>query len=251
MENILTPNEKERYKRNILMPEIGEKGQAILKNTSVLVIGAGGLGSACIKNLAMAGIGKIGIMDFDKVDISNLQRQCLYEEKDVGKLKALVASQRVTEINKNIDVTFYAEKLKETNAFERFKDYDIIVDACDNFKARLAISDCCIKLKKPDIYGAVTGFQGQVAILCVDNAPCLRCLFGNDEKDDYSNQNDGVICSAVSIIGALQAVEVIKYAVKNENNLKSKMFFIDILNMNSDIISLSKNPKCCFCGTNN
>ena len=173
--------DKERYKRNILLPEVGEEGQKKLAESRVLVVGAGGLGSPVSLYLAAAGVGTIGIADFDRVDVSNLQRQILYREQDIGKAKAELAVEQLQSRNHSVQVELYPEGITAENAEEILAKFDVIVDASDNFPTRYLLSDTCMKLGKPDVYGAICEFAGQVTVFASDG-PCLRCLCPEAEE---------------------------------------------------------------------
>ena len=212
--------DKERYKRNILLPEVGEEGQKKLAESRVLVVGAGGLGSPVSLYLAAAGVGTIGIADFDRVDVSNLQRQILYREQDIGKAKAeLAAYPGGLQVGGGIT---------DENAEEILAKFDVIVDASDNFPTRYLLSDTCMKLGKPDVYGAICEFAGQVTVFASDG-PCLRCLCPEAE-DPSGNPNSaayGVLGVIPGMIGCMQAAEVLKLLLGKGEPLIGKMLFID------------------------
>ena len=245
----LSQYEIQRYKRHLMLSQVGEEGQQKLKNSRVLVVGAGGLGSPVTMQLCCAGVGTIGIMDFDTVDVSNLQRQLLYTEADVGKSKVQVAKKRLNAMNSEVDVICIEDKLEESNAEKIFEKYDIIVDATDNFDARYLISDTCVKLNKPHIYGAIYEFYGQVAILG-GNGPCLRCLNPQPPKagEVIEAKNVGVLGAVPGVVGSMQACETLKLILGIGTNLKGRMIFIDMLNMTFDDVKIPKYPGCTACG---
>ena len=241
--------EQQRYKRHLMLPQVDEAGQEKIKNSKVLIIGAGGLGSPVAMELCCAGVGTIGIVDFDVVDISNLQRQLIYTEADVGKPKVQAAKQRLEAMNSNVNIVCIEDKLDETNATEIFEKFDIIVDATDNFDARYIISDTCVKLCKPHVYGAIYEFYGQVVVLGGDG-PCLRCLQPQPpQKGEVVEAKDvGVFGAIPGVIGSLQACEVLKLIIGAGKTLKGRMIFIDMLNMTFDEVEIPKYPKCISCG---
>ena len=245
----LTQQEAGRYKRHRMLPQIDEAGQEKIKNSKVLVVGAGGLGCPVALYLAAAGVGTIGLIDFDVVDLSNLQRQVLYSEKDVGKSKVHMAKERLVQLNSNVNVICIEDMLDDTNATEIFEKFDIIVDACDNFDTRYVISDTCVKLGKPHVYGAIYEFYGQVVVLGGDG-PCLRCINPEPPKQGkiIDAKDVGVFGAIPGVIGSLQACEVLKLITGCGKSLKGRMIFIDMLNMNFDEVEIPKYPKCKCCG---
>ena len=244
----LTQQEAGRYKRHLMLPQIDEAGQEKIKNSKVLVVGAGGLGCPVALYLAAAGVGTIGLIDFDVVDLSNLQRQVLYSEKDVGKSKVHMARERLVQLNSNVNVICIEDMLDAANATEIFEKFDIIVDACDNFDTRYVISDTCVKLGKPHIYGAIYEFYGQVVVLGGDG-PCLRCINPEPPKQGeiIDAKDVGVFGAIPGVIGSLQACEVLKLITGCGKSLKGRMIFIDMLNMNFDEVEIPKYPKCKCC----
>ena len=244
----LTQQEAGRYKRHLMLPQIDEAGQEKIKNSKVLVVGAGGLGCPVALYLAAAGVGTIGLIDFDVVDLSNLQRQVLYSEKDVGKSKVHMARERLVQLNSNVNVICIEDMLDATNATEIFEKFDIIVDACDNFDTRYVISDTCVKLGKPHVYGAIYEFYGQVVVLGGDG-PCLRCINPEPPKQGeiIDAKDVGVFGAIPGVIGSLQACEVLKLITGCGKSLKGRMIFIDMLNMNFDEVEIPKYPKCKCC----
>ena len=245
----LTHKEQQRYKRHLMLPQVDAAGQEKIKNSSVLIVGAGGLGCPVAMQLCCAGVGTIGLVDFDVVDISNLQRQLLYTENDVEKSKVQMAKERLNAMNSDVKVVCIEDKLDETNAVEILEKYDIIVDATDNFDVRYIISDTCVKLNKPHIYGAIYEFYGQVAVLGGDG-PCLRCLQPQPPKQGevVEAKDVGVFGAIPGVIGSLQACEVLKTIIGAGKTLKGRMIFIDMLNMTFDEVEIPKHPKCISCG---
>jgi molybdopterin/thiamine biosynthesis adenylyltransferase len=207
---IITDEERRRYGRQLLLPEVKEVGQLKLKQARVLVVGAGGLGAASLSYLAASGVGKIGIMDNDYVELSNLNRQIIHETGDIGRLKVHSSQNRINEINPNIEVQIYAQKLTAENA-NIISDYDLVVDGCDNFATRYVINAACLRAKVPWIYGAVAGFKGQIAIFQAQpELPCYRCFVPNEPHTRNDCAYRGVMGAAVGVIGAMQAMEAIK-----------------------------------------
>ena len=245
----LTQKEQQRYKRHLMLPQVDEAGQEKIKNSRVLIVGAGGLGSPVAMELCCAGVGTIGLVDFDVVDVSNLQRQLLYTENSVGKSKVQQAKERLKSMNSDIKVICIEDKLDKSNATEIFEKYDIIVDATDNFDVRYIICDTSVKLGKPHVYGAIYEFYGQVAVLGGDG-PCLRCLNPEPPKQGeiVEAKDVGVFGAIPGVIGSLQACEVLKLIIGAGRTLKGRMIFIDMLNMTFDEVEIPKYPKCSCCG---
>lgn len=241
--------DEKRYKRHIMLPEIGPEGQKKLEESRVLVVGAGGLGSPICLYLAAAGIGTIGIADFDTVDISNLQRQVLYRESDVGRPKAAAAAERLLERNSHLTVELYPEGLTEENADSMVSRYDVIVDATDNFHTRYLLNDAAVRQEKPEVYGAICEFSGQVTVFSPEG-PCLRCL--NPEQPaqgEGPNAADyGVLGVLSGMIGCIQAEEVIKLLLGFGDTLTGRMLFLNTETMTFDEMELRKNPRCPVCG---
>ncbi len=245
----LTPNELERYSRHIIIPEVGVEGQEKLKAAKVLLIGAGGLGSPIAMYLAAAGIGKIGIVEFDQVSFSNLQRQVLYSTNDVGLGKAELARHRLHDINPNVDVKLHREKLVSTNALEIISGYDIVADGTDNFPARYLVNDACVLLGKPFVYGSILRFEGQVSFFDPNNGPCYRCLYPEPPSagDVPSCAEGGVLGVLPGIIGSLQANEVLKYILGKGELLNGRLMMFDALKSEFRQVKYSKDPNCPAC----
>src|SRR5690606_19253182 len=214
-----------RYSRHIILSEIGQAGQDKLLSAKVLVIGAGGLGCPVLQYLAAAGIGTLGIIDFDVVEISNLQRQVLFGTSSLGKNKAEAAKKHLEDLNPEISIMAYAEKLTYQNALELFKNYDIIVDGSDNFETRYLVNDACIITNKPLVFGAIYKFEGQVSVFNYQNGPSYRCLFPNPpQKDTVPNCSEiGVLGVLPGIIGSMQANEVLKIILGIGSTLSGKL----------------------------
>ncbi|PRX49885.1 HesA/MoeB/ThiF family protein [Salegentibacter salegens] len=240
---MLTEKEKKRYLRHILLEEIGEAGQLKLKNAKVLVIGAGGLGCPALQYLAAAGVGKIGIVDDDLVDLSNLQRQILFSEKDVGELKTLAAKKRLHQMNSSIEIMTYNERLTEKNVLPLFSRYDIIVDGSDNFITKYLANDAAVLTGKPLVFGSIFKFDGQVSVFNYQNGPTYRCLFPQPGSPGEmpSCSETGVLGILPGIIGNLQANEVLKMILGIGNVLSGKLLVFDALEMQTLILPFSKN----------
>lgn len=234
---------QERYQRNIMLDEIGSEGQKKLLNSSVLIIGAGGLGSSVIANLSAVGVGKIGIVDFDKVDESNLNRQFIHKQSSIGMLKTESVKQWVEEFNPHIEVQTYTLILDKKNVQEIIKDYDVIVDCVDNFGAKFLINKACIELDKKLVHGGVEEFSGQIFNVIGKETACLACLFETFEH----NYTKGIISPVVSVIGSLQAAQAVKLILGFENPLVNTILKYDFLQDRFKKISIDKNPDCPIC----
>jgi molybdopterin/thiamine biosynthesis adenylyltransferase/rhodanese-related sulfurtransferase len=219
-----------RYNRQIILPEIGEDGQRKLAKAKVLVVGAGGLGAAILPYLAGAGVGEIGIIDNDVIEISNLHRQVIYKTSAVGKSKAEEAKSMISELNPNIKVNAFAEKLSGKNVLLLFEKYDIIVDATDNISIKYLINDACLIADKPMVYGSIFRFQGQVSVFNYQNGPTYRCLYPDENNNVLNCEDAGVIGASVGIIGLFQANEVLKMILGIGTILSGKILVYNILN---------------------
>lgn len=240
----------ERYNRQIRLHEIGAEGQARLFAARVLVVGAGGLGCPVLQYLAAAGIGTIGIIDCDHVDISNLQRQILFCSKDVGTSKALTARERLLALNPAISIHAHNAELNDVNAPGLFSEYDIIVDGTDNFQTKFLINDVAIKLKKAVVYGAIQGFEGQVSVFGSMGGPCYRCLYPQPPQSVIMNCAEaGVMGALAGIIGTIQAMEVIKLIVRHDSfsSLSGVLWMIDTKTMQTRILDIPKKADCLVC----
>lgn len=234
------------------MPEVGIEGQKKLKSASVLCIGAGGLGSPLALYLAAAGVGKIGILDFDVVDFSNLQRQVIHSESTIGELKVDSAKKRLLELNSDIEIQTYNERFTSDNAMEIVKDYDIVVDGTDNFATRYLTNDVCVLQGKPNVYGSIFRFEGQVSVFDAERGPCYRCLYPEPPPPGLvpSCAEGGVLGILPGVVGTLQASEVVKLILGKGDPLIGRLLFLDVLEMEPRILKLRKNPECPICGDN-
>ncbi len=248
----LNPDEIKRYSRHLIMPEVGVDGQRRLKAGSVLCIGAGGLGSPAAMYLAAAGIGRIGIVDFDVVDFSNLQRQLLHGTKDVGTSKNESAKRRIQDLNPHVQVETYETLLTSQNALELFKDYDVILDGTDNFPTRYLVNDACVLTGKPNAYGSIFRFEGQASVFATKDGPCYRCLYPEPPPPGLvpSCAEGGVLGVLPGIIGVIQATETIKLITGIGEPLIGRFMIYDALRMKVRELKLRKDPECPVCGTN-
>ena len=248
----LSPEEILRYSRHLIMPEVGSEGQLKLKAAKVLMIGTGGLGSPLGMYLAAAGVGRLGLVDFDVVDESNLHRQLLYSNADVGRPKIDAAVERLREVNPHIELTPHPVLLNSSNALEIFEDYDLIVDGTDNFPTRYLVNDACVLLGKPNVYGSIFRFEGQVSVFWGAKGPCYRCLFAEPPPPGLvpSCAEGGVLGVLPGIIGSLQANEVIKLIIGQGDPLIGRLVLFDALRMSFRELKLRKNPDCPVCSEN-
>jgi len=248
----LSESERIRYGRHLVLPKIGEEGQLRLKAAKVLCIGAGGLGSPVLMYLAAAGVGEIGIVDFDLVDQTNLQRQIIHRESDVGHSKLSSATRFINELNSEVKVTYYSDGLTTENALAIFEKYDLVVDATDNFATRYLINDACYVAKKPCIWGSVYRFDGQVSIFCAPEGPCYRCLHPEPPAKELAPNcaTGGVFGSLCGTIGSLQATEVIKLITGAGQPLIGSLLTYDALSSESELVRINRNLECALCGSN-
>ncbi len=248
----LTNDQIKRYSRHLIMPEVGVEGQEKLAAASVLCIGAGGLGSPLALYLAAAGVGHLGILDFDVVDFSNLQRQIIHGEDTIGELKVESAKDRILKLNSDIKVTTYNEMLTSANAMEIIKDYDIVVDGTDNFATRYLVNDSCVLLGKPNVYGSIFRFEGQVSVFDANRGPCYRCLYPEPPPPGLvpSCAEGGVLGILPGVIGTLQAAETVKLIIGKGTPLIGRLLFLDVLEMQPREMKLRKDPDCPICGHN-
>lgn len=248
----LTHEEILRYSRHLLIPEVGLGGQQKLKAASVLVIGTGGLGSPVSLYLAAAGVGRLGVVDYDVVEASNLQRQVLHGTSRVGTLKVESARVRLLDLNPAIQVDGYNEPFTSANAMQIAKDYDVIVDGTDNFATRYLSNDLCVLLGKPNVYGSIYRFDGQASVFDARSGPCYRCLFPEPPPPHLvpSCAEGGVFGVLPGVIGAIQATETIKLILGIGSTLVGKLLLYNALDMSFDYVKLKKNPKCKVCGEN-
>jgi sulfur-carrier protein adenylyltransferase/sulfurtransferase len=239
-----------RYSRHLIMPEVGMEGQLKLKNAKVLLIGTGGLGAPLGLYLAAAGVGRLGLVDFDVVDFTNLQRQVTFGSSDVGKSKTEAARARLSNLNPDIEIESYETKLTSENALELFKDFDIIADGTDNFPTRYLVNDACILLGKPNVYGSIFRFEGQVTVFGMPDGPCYRCLYPEPPPPGLvpSCAEGGVLGVLPGIVGSVQAMETIKLILGRGENLIGRLLLFDALGMKFRELKLRKNPACPVCG---
>jgi molybdopterin/thiamine biosynthesis adenylyltransferase/rhodanese-related sulfurtransferase len=234
-------NDSTRYNRQIILPEMGENGQHKLSKAKVLIIGAGGLGAAVLPYLAAAGVGEIGIVDDDVIEVSNLQRQVIYKTSAVGNYKVEQAKAMVSELNPLVKVNSIAEKLSGKNAISLFEQYDIIVDATDNLSIKYLINDACLVTNKPMVYGSIFRFQGQVSVFNYQDGPTYSCLYPDENSQSLNCEDAGVIGISVGIIGMLQANEVIKIILEIGEVLSGKILVYNILNNEQQKYDFEKN----------
>src|SRR6267143_482114 len=249
----LSNDEIRRYSRHLILPEVGLPGQKKICSTSVLCIGAGGLGSPIAMYLAAAGIGKLGIVDFDTVDFSNLQRQILHTDADVGRPKAQSAKETIAGINPNCEVVLHNTRISSENAFDLIRPYDIVVDGTDNFPTRYLTNDACVLLKKPNVYGSIFRFEGQASVFAPHlGGPCYRCLYPEPPPPGMvpSCAEGGVLGVLPGIIGCIQATEILKLALGKGSSLISRLLLFNALEMKFRELKLRKDPQCPLCGEN-
>lgn len=252
MSSNLSHEEILRYSRHLLIPEIGLEGQRKLKNSAILIVGMGGLGSPVALYLAAAGIGRIGLVDYDVVDSSNLQRQVIHNVRSLGQLKVASARQRMIDLNPFIQVDCYSEPLTSENAFQILNPYDLVIDATDNFPARYLLNDLCVTTQKAMIYGAVFRFDGQMSVFDAQRGPCYRCLFPEPPPPALvpSSAEAGILGVLPGVIGTLQATEALKLLLKIGEPLIGKLLLYNALDTSFDFVMLRKNPDCKTCGSN-
>ncbi|MCI7062502.1 MAG: thiazole biosynthesis adenylyltransferase ThiF [Lachnospiraceae bacterium] len=245
-----TNEQLERYSRHIILQEVGVKGQKKLLNASVLIIGAGGLGAPAALYLAAAGVGTIGIVDADEVDLSNLQRQVIHTTNDVGKAKVKSAAETMEAINPDVTVKTYRTFVDSTNIMDLIKDYDFIIDGTDNFPAKFLINDACVMAEKPFSHAGIIRFKGQLMTYVPGEGPCYRCVFKNPPPKDAvpTCKQAGVIGAMGGVIGSLQAMEAVKYIIGKGDLLTGKLLTYDALKMEFHTIKLPKDDHCAVCG---
>jgi adenylyltransferase/sulfurtransferase len=247
----LSKEEVLRYSRHLIMPEVGMDGQIKLKKARVLMIGAGGLGAPLGLYLAAAGVGHLGIVDFDVVDFTNLQRQVTFSTSDVGRTKLDATKDRLAGLNPMIDIATYETRLTSANALELFRGYDFVVDGTDNFPTRYLVNDACVLTGKRNVYGSIFRFEGQVSIFGAPDGPCYRCLYPEPPPPGLvpSCAEGGVLGVLPGIVGALQAIETIKLILGAGDPLVGRLLLFDALAMRFRELKLKKNPDCPLCGT--
>jgi sulfur-carrier protein adenylyltransferase/sulfurtransferase len=247
----LNNDEVLRYSRHLIMPEVGMEGQQKLKAARVLCIGAGGLGSPLALYLGAAGVGTLGLVDFDVVDFTNLQRQVIHFTSDVGKPKLESARQKLAEINPFVKVKTFPTKLTSENALQIFADFDIIVDGTDNFPTRFLVNDACVLTGKPNVYGSIFRFEGQASVFGAKDGPCYRCLYPEPPPPGLvpSCAEGGVLGILPGLVGLIQATETIKLILGSGSPLVGRLLLVDALGMKFRELKLRKNPDCVVCGT--
>ncbi len=247
---VLTNDEIARFSRHLILPEVGMPGQTKLKNAKVAMIGAGGLGAPLGLYLAAAGVGRIGLVDFDVVDVSNLQRQVIHGTSDIGRKKLDSAADRMKEINPNIRIDKFDTGLSSENAFEILRDYDIVVDGTDNFPTRYLVNDACVLLKKPNVYGSIFRFEGQATVFAYEDGPCYRCLYPEPPPPGLvpSCAEGGVLGILPGIIGVIQATEAVKLILGIGDTLKGRLLLYDALGMKFRELKLRRDKNCPVCG---
>jgi len=247
----LNNDEIRRYSRHLILPEVGLSGQKKIRGTSVLCIGAGGLGSPIAMYLAAAGIGKLGILDFDVVDFSNLQRQIIHGTADVNRPKTESAKETIASINPNVEVVVHNMRISSENALELIHPYDIVVDGTDNFPTRYLTNDACVLLKKPNVYGSIFRFEGQASV-CAPHlgGPCYRCLYPEPPPPGMvpSCAEGGVLGVLPGIVGTIQATEILKLAIGRGSSLVGRLLLFNALDMKFRELKLRRDPKCPICG---
>jgi len=246
----LSKEEVLRYSRHLIMPEVGMEGQLKLKQAKVLCIGTGGLGAPLGLYLAAAGVGRIGLVDFDVVDFTNLQRQVLFGTTDVGRPKIEAAADHLRNLNPEIQIDTFETRLTSENALELFNDYDIIVDGTDNFPTRYLVNDACVLLGKPNVYGSIFRFEGQITIFGAPGGPCYRCLYPEPPPPGLvpSCAEGGVLGVLPGIVGTIQAAETLKLIIGKGDPLIGRLLLFDALGMKFRELKLRRNPECPVCG---
>jgi molybdopterin/thiamine biosynthesis adenylyltransferase/rhodanese-related sulfurtransferase len=248
----LSVDEVRRYSRHLIIPDVGMTGQKRLKNAKVLCVGAGGLGSPALLYLAAAGVGTLGVIDFDVVDESNLQRQIIHGQSDVGRSKAESARDSIKEINPLVNVIVHKERLDSDNAMQLFAPYDLIVDGTDNFATRYLVNDACVLLGKPYVWGSIYRFDGQASVFWADHGPCYRCLYPEPPPPGMvpSCAEGGVLGVLCASIGSIQVTEAIKVLTGIGDPLVGRLMIYDALDMTYRSVRVRKDPECPVCGKN-
>jgi sulfur-carrier protein adenylyltransferase/sulfurtransferase len=247
----LSKDEIQRYSRHLIMPEVGMEGQQKLKAARVLCVGTGGLGSPLALYLTAAGVGTLGIVDFDVVDVTNLQRQIIHSTADVGRKKLDSAEEKLKAINPYINIRKFETRLSSENALDIFRDFDIIADGTDNFPTRYLVNDACVLTGKPNVYGSIFRFEGQASVFATEEGPCYRCLYPEPPPPGLvpSCAEGGVLGILPGLVGVMQATEVIKLILGAGEPLIGRLLLIDALSMKFRELKLRKNPDCPACGT--
>lgn len=248
----LTRDDMQRYSRHLILPEVGVEGQQKLKAARVLCIGTGGLGAPLAFYLAAAGVGTLGLVDFDVVDVSNLQRQIIHSTRDVGRPKLDSAEEKLHALNPEMKIVKYETRLTSANALEIFADFDIVADGTDNFPTRYLVNDACVLTGKPNAYGSIFRFEGQASVFAAENGPCYRCLYPEPPPPGLvpSCAEGGVLGILPGLVGIIQATEVIKLILGKGEPLIGRLLLVDALGMRFRELKLRKNPECPVCGVN-
>jgi adenylyltransferase/sulfurtransferase len=248
----LTTDDLSRYSRHLILPEVGMEGQQKLKAARVLCVGTGGLGSPLAFYLTAAGVGTLGLVDFDVVDASNLQRQIIHSTKDIGRKKLDSAEEKLKALNPAINIVKHETMLTSANAMEILKDYDIVADGTDNFPTRYLVNDACVLLGKPNVYGSIFRFEGQASVFATEAGPCYRCLYPEPPPPGLvpSCAEGGVLGILPGLVGVIQATEVIKLILGKGESLVGRLLLVDALSMRFRELKLRKNPECPVCGEN-
>ncbi len=248
----LTTEDLSRYARHLILPEVGTEGQQKLKAARVLCVGTGGLGSPLSLYLTAAGIGTLGLVDFDVVDSSNLQRQIIHSTKDIGRKKLDSAAEKLVALNPSVRIVKHETMLTSSNAMEILKDYDIVADGTDNFPTRYLVNDACVLLGKPNVYGSIFRFEGQASVFATEQGPCYRCLYPEPPPPGLvpSCAEGGVLGIMPGLIGVIQATEVIKLILGKGESLIGRLLLADAFTMRFRELKLRKNPQCPVCGSN-
>jgi molybdopterin/thiamine biosynthesis adenylyltransferase/rhodanese-related sulfurtransferase len=247
----LTREELARYSRHLILPDVGVEGQKRLKAARVLLVGAGGLGSPLALYLSAAGVGTLGIVDFDKVDVTNLQRQVVHGTADVGRSKIDSAAERIYDINPYVNVERFETRLTSDNALEIIREFDIVVDGTDNFPTRYLVNDACVILGKPNVYGSIFRFEGQASVLATPDGPCYRCLFREPPPPGLvpSCAEGGVLGVLPGLVGTIQATEAIKLILGIGEPLIGRLLLVDALTAQFRTVKIRRDPTCPACGT--
>ncbi|MGB6973851.1 MAG: molybdopterin-synthase adenylyltransferase MoeB [Terracidiphilus sp.] len=246
----LSPSELARYSRHLILPEVGMEGQQRLKAARVLCVGTGGLGSPLAFYLAAAGVGTLGLVDFDVVDASNLHRQILHSTKDIGRSKLDSAEEKLTALNPSLNVVKHETRLTSANALEIVRQYDIVADGTDNFPTRYLVNDACVLLGKPNVYGSIFRFEGQASVFATKGGPCYRCLYPEPPPPGMvpSCAEGGVLGILPGLVGVMQATEAIKLILGKGDSLAGRLLLVDALEMRFRELKLKRNPECPVCG---
>ena len=246
----LTTDDLARYSRHLILPEVGMEGQRRLKAARVLCVGTGGLGSPLAFYLAAAGVGTLGLVDFDVVDASNLQRQIIHSTKDIGRKKLDSAEEKLVALNPALNVVKHETMLSSANALDILKDYDIVAAGTDNFPTRYLVNDACVLLAKPNVYGSIFRFEGQASVFATEKGPCYRCLYPEPPPPGLvpSCAEGGVLGILPGLVGMIQATEAIKLILGKGESLAGRLLLVDALNMKFRELKLRKNPECPVCG---